>query len=192
MVRIDKIVTKAGDNGTTRLATGEEVSKASARIEAIGAVDEVNSALGVAMAQMKATNPLWFVLQRVQNDLFDLGADLATPERDAPLPFTPLRITEAQVTRVESDVEALNEDLKPLSSFILPGGHPPSAAAYLHLARALARRAERALVRLRESETVSEPVLHYMNRVSDLLFVAARFDNDKGEADILWVPGKNR
>ena len=192
MVRIDKIVTKAGDGGTTRLATGEEVAKSHPRMDAIGSVDEVNSALGVALANMKGSNPLSFVLQRVQNDLFDLGADLATPEREKPLAFTPLRMTEGQVERIEKDIDGLNEDLKPLTSFILPGGAPPSAAAYLHLARALARRAERALVRLKESEHVSEAALKYINRVSDLLFVAARFENDKGEADVLWVPGQNR
>jgi cob(I)alamin adenosyltransferase len=192
MVRIDKIVTKAGDGGKTRLATGEEVAKSSVRIEAIGCVDETNSALGVAIANTRESSPLHFILTRVQNDLFDLGADLATPEREAPLAFTPLRVSETQVERLENEIDALNEDIAPLTSFVLPGGAPPSAGAYLHLARALSRRAERAIVRLKESEQVSDAALKYANRLSDLLFVAARYANDKGKSDVLWVPGANR
>jgi len=192
MVRLDKIVTKAGDGGRTRLATGEEVSKASARVEAYGAVDEVNSLIGVVRLCTQGDSRLDPILARIQNDLFDLGADLATPERGDPLPFTPLRITEAQTDRLEAELGALNEDLAPLTSFILPGGTP--AATYLHLARTVARRAERQIAALMESEgeTVSPDALKYLNRLSDLLFVAARDANHQGAADILWVPGANR
>lgn len=190
MVRLDKIVTKAGDGGKTRLATGQEVAKSSLRIEAVGAVDEANSALGVARLHTGGDSKLDAILGRAQNDLFDLGADLATPETETPLKFTPLRVSEAQVVRLETEIEELNAALTPLTSFVLPGGAP--AAAHLHLARALARRAERALVRLSESEHVSAAALKYSNRLSDLLFVAARFANDQGRADVLWVPGENR
>jgi cob(I)alamin adenosyltransferase len=190
MVRLDRIVTKAGDGGLTRLATGEEVPKHGARVEAYGGVDEANSAIGVA--RLHATGALDAMLARIQNDLFDLGADLATPERDKPLPFEALRITEAQVDRLEAEVDAINERLEPLTSFILPGGTP--LAAQLHLARAIARRAERAVARLmaEPGETVSPAALKYLNRLSDFLFVAARSANDEGRADVLWTPGANR
>lgn len=190
MVRLDKIVTKAGDRGTTRLATGEEVAKHSLRVEAYGAVDETNSAIGVA--RLHTSGDLDALLARVQNDLFDLGSDLATPERDKPLPFEALRITDAQVDQLEAEVEAINEKLEPLTSFILPAGTP--AAAHLHLARTIARRAERAIGRLmaEPNERVSPAALKYMNRCSDLLFVAARHANDDGKADVLWTPGANR
>lgn len=189
MVRLDKIVTKAGDGGKTRLATGEPVSKASARVEAYGAVDELNSAVGVARLYTTKHVVLDPMLDRIQNDLFDLGADLATP--DSPdLKFTPLRIQESQTLRLEREIDAMNEDIEPLTSFILPGGSP--AAAYLHLARAMARRAERAIVALADVEPVSAEAIKFANRVSDFLFVAARFANDQGKADILWKPGANR
>lgn len=189
MVRIDKIVTKAGDGGKTRLATGEPVSKASARVEAYGAVDELNSAIGVARLHTAGDAVLDRVLERLQNDLFDLGADLATPH--APdLKFEPLRIQESQTLRLEAEIDALNEKLEPLTSFILPGGSP--AAAYLHLARAIARRAERAIVALADAEKTSPEAVKFANRVSDLLFVAARHANDHGKADLLWKPGANR
>jgi cob(I)alamin adenosyltransferase len=190
MVRLDKIVTKAGDGGKTRLATGEEVAKSGARIEAVGAVDEANCALGAARLHTKEDAKLDAILGRAQNDLFDLGADLATPETETPLRFTPLRVSEAQVERLETEIDELNAALQPLTSFILPGGS--AAAAHLHLARAQARRAERAIVRLSESENVSEAALKYANRLSDLLFVGARWANDQGRADVLWVPGENR
>ena len=192
MVRLDKIVTKAGDKGATRLATGEEVPKSSLRVEAYGAVDELNSALGVARLHTQTDAHLDAILARLQNDLFDLGADLATPERDKPLAFEALRITEAQVDRLEVEVDVINERLEPLTSFILPGGSP--AAAYLHLARAIARRAERAVARLMQEteEKVSPAALKYLNRASDLLFVAARGANDDGKSDVKWVPGANR
>ena len=190
MVRLDKIVTKAGDGGRTRLATGEPVSKASARVEAYGAVDEANSAIGVARLHTTSDPVLDPILDRVQNDLFDLGADLATPHADN-LKFEPLRIQASQTDRLEHEVEQLNEKLPPLTSFILPGGTP--AAAHLHLARAIARRAERAIVALREvDDTVSAEAVKYANRLSDLLFVAARYANDEGRADLMWKPGANR
>jgi cob(I)alamin adenosyltransferase len=189
VVRLDKIVTKAGYGGKTRLATGEPVSKASARVEAYGAVDELNSAIGVARLHTTADAVLDPILDRLQNDLFDLGADLATPHSPA-LKFEPLRIQESQTLRLEAEVDALNEKLEPLTSFILPGGSP--AAAHIHLARAIARRAERAIVALAAVEDISPETVKYANRLSDLLFVAARFANDHGKADLLWKPGANR
>jgi len=192
MVQIDKIYTRTGDAGSTRLATGEEALKASPRIEAIGAVDEANSAIGVARLETKADALLDGMLARIQNDLFDLGADLATPERNAPLPFTPLRMLDTQVERLEREIDLLNAEIPPLTSFVLPGGRP--AAAHLHVARACCRRAERQVVALAaaEGEQVSGPVLRYLNRLSDLLFVSARYCNDKGAADVLWAPGGSR
>ena len=189
MVRLDKIVTKAGDGGRTRLATGEPVSKASARVEAYGAVDETNSAIGVARLYTTSDPVLDPILDRAQNDLFDLGADLATP--DAPdLKFAPLRIQESQTLRLEAELDQLNDELSPLTSFVLPGGTP--AAAHLHLARAIARRAERAIVALADTEAVSPEAVKFANRLSDLLFIAARWANDRGRADLLWKPGANR
>lgn len=189
MVRLDKIVTKAGDGGKTRLATGEPVSKASARVAAYGAVDEANSAIGVARLYTTADPVLDPILDRAQNDLFDLGADLATPHADN-LKFEPLRVQESQVLRLEAEIDQLNETLTPLTSFILPGGSP--AAAHLHLARAIARRAERAIVALADIEPISAEAIKFANRLSDLLFVAARYANDQGKADLLWKPGANR
>jgi cob(I)alamin adenosyltransferase len=189
MVRLDKIVTKAGDGGKTRLATGEPVSKAHVRVDAYGAVDEANSAIGVARLYTTADPLLDPILDRAQNDLFDLGADLATPHADD-LKFQPLRVQESQVLRLETEIDQLNAELAPLTSFILPGGSP--AAAHLHLARAIARRAERAIVALSEAEPVSAEAIKFANRLSDLLFVAARYANDMGKADLLWKPGANR
>jgi len=189
MVRIDKIVTKAGDGGKTRLATGAPVSKGSARVQAYGAVDEANSALGVARLYTTGDPILDPILDRAQNDLFDLGADLATPHADD-LKFEPLRIQESQTQRLEAEIDQLNEKLSPLTSFILPGGTP--AAAHLHVARAVMRRAERAIVTLAEIESISPEAVKYANRLSDLLFVAARWANDHGRADLLWKPGANR
>ena len=189
MVRLDKIVTKAGDGGKTRLATGEPVSKASARVEAYGTVDEANSAIGVARLYTTADPVLDPILDRAQNDLFDLGADLATPHSDD-LKFEPLRIQESQTLRLDAEIDQLNEQLSPLTSFILPGGSP--AAAHLHLARAIARRAERAIVAASAVEIVSPEAIKFANRLSDLLFVAARYANDRGKADLLWKPGANR
>lgn len=188
MVKLDKIVTKAGDKGQTRLATGEPVSKASARVEAYGAVDELNSVVGVARLHVQADARLDPILARVQNDLFDLGADLATPQTDK---FEPLRVSEAQVDRLEAELDALHAVQAPLASFVLPGGG--AAAAHLHVARAVARRAERAIARLAQEDAALNPAcLKYANRLSDLLFVMARAANEDGKRDVLWVPGANR
>jgi len=190
MVRLTKIYTKTGDDGTTALASGERRNKNDLRIEAYGTVDEINSAIGVA--RLHTSGAVDTMLAAIQNDLFDLGADLATPAPPAgqTLPYEPLRITEAQVSRLERDIDALNAELRPLNSFVLPGGAPPSA--YLHVARTIARRAERILVSLMACESISAPALKYLNRLSDFLFVAARYLNDKGARDVLWVPGANR
>lgn len=190
MVVLNRIYTRTGDGGETRLATGEPVRKSDLRVEAYGAVDETNATLG--LARQHGTGALDVLLERIQNDLFDLGADLATPERDRPLGFTPLRIVQSQVDRLEGEIDALNAELSPLTSFVLPAGSPASAA--LHLARTVCRRAERVLVALADTpgETVSAEAVRYLNRLSDLLFVAARWANDKGKADVLWTPGANR
>jgi cob(I)alamin adenosyltransferase len=189
MVQLDKIVTKAGDGGKTRLATGEQVAKNDARVEAYGAVDEANSAIGVARLHTSGDGLLDGILARLQNDLFDLGADLATPERED-LKFQPLRIQERQTLRLETEIDDLNAQLSPLTSFILPGGAP--AAAHLHVARATMRRAERFIVALSQVQPVSPEALRYANRASDLLFVAARYANAKGDRDVLWTPGATR
>lgn len=191
MVRLDKIYTRAGDGGRTRLATGEEVAKWSPRVEAYGAVDETNSALGVARLHAVAEPALDAVLARIQNELFDLGADLATPERDKPLPFEALRIVASQVSALETDIDRLNADLAPLTSFILPAGC--ALTAHLHVARAISRRAERAIALLMDdaNERVSADALRYANRLSDFLFVAARWAN-RHDGDVLWVPGGSR
>ncbi|MGE3301776.1 MAG: cob(I)yrinic acid a,c-diamide adenosyltransferase [Hyphomonadaceae bacterium] len=194
MVRLDKIYTRAGDGGTTRLATGEPVPKWSLRVEAYGAVDETNSALGLARLHTADDIVLDPMLARVQNDLFDLGADLATPAPadGSPLKFEALRVTEGQVARLEREIDLLNGDLAALASFVLPGGSPSAAA--LHVARATCRRAERLIARLADEEPgrVSPPALAYANRLSDLLFVAARWANGKGAQDVLWIPGGAR
>jgi len=192
MVRLNKIYTKTGDDGTTALVSGPRRLKYDLRVEAYGTIDETNSAIGVARLHMQGMPVLDRMLTLIQNDLFDLGADLATPD-DGKLPaHEPLRIVESQVSRIENDIDELNADLQPLRSFVLPGGH--SAAAHLHLARTIARRAERLMVELArtDGEVVSDAALKYVNRVSDFLFVAARHANDRGHADVLWVPGKNR
>lgn len=193
MVVLNKIYTRAGDGGTTRLATGEEVSKDDARVAAYGDVDECNATLGLARLHTGADPALDTVLERIQNDLFDLGADLATAERPGrDLGWEPLRITEGQVTRLEHDLDALNEPLGPLTSFILPAGSP--AAAHLHLARTVCRRAERRAVTLggREGEQVNPAAIKYLNRLSDFLFVAARHANARSGGDVLWKPGAGR
>ena len=192
LVVLNKIYTRTGDDGTTGLATGERVEKWNLRVESYGAVDETNSAIGVARLHTGGDPDLDAALSRIQNDLFDLGADLATPEREKPLGWTPLRIVEAQVTRLESEIDAMNAPIPALTSFILPGGS--AAAAYLHVARTISRRAERLVAQLAAtpSEIVSAPALAYANRLSDFLFVAARRCNDNGASDVLWVPGANR
>jgi cob(I)alamin adenosyltransferase len=193
MVLLNKIYTRTGDGGATRLATGESVPKSHARVEAYGAVDETNACLGLVRLHTKDAAELDALFARIQNELFDLGADLATLEREGQaLGYEPLRILEAQVTRLESDIDALNGQLEPLASFVLPAG--TAAASYLHLARTVCRRAERAVVRLREdpSEAVSDAALKYLNRLSDLLFVAARVANLEAGGDVLWRPGATR
>ncbi len=192
MVVLNKIYTRTGDDGTTGLATGERVEKWNLRVESYGAIDETNSALGVARLHASADAALDAMLGRIQNDLFDLGADLATPERDKPLGWTPLRIVDAQVTRLETEIDQMNAAIPPLESFILPGGS--ALAAHLHVARATCRRAERLIAQLAATpdEKVSAPALAYANRLSDFLFVAARRANENGAADVLWVPGANR
>jgi cob(I)alamin adenosyltransferase len=189
MVQLDKIVTKAGDGGKTRLATGEQVAKNDARVEAYGAVDEANCAVGIARLHTAGDSAIDAILARLQNDLFDLGADLATPQSDH-LKFEPLRIQERQTARLEAEIDDLNAHLSPLTSFVLPGGTP--AAAHLHLARATMRRAERAIVALSLTQAISPEAIKYANRASDLLFVAARWANDKGAGDVLWKPGGTR
>jgi cob(I)alamin adenosyltransferase len=192
MVKLNKIYTRTGDNGTTGLVAGPRRKKHGLRVESYGEVDEANSVIGLARQHLADFPALDRMLMRVQNDLFDLGADLATPETGRKLDYEPLRIAQAQVDRLEKEIDALNADLEPLRSFVLPGGTP--AAAALHLARTVARRAERRIVALQDSEgeTVSAAAVAYINRLSDFLFVAARWVNDKGRADILWVPGQNR
>ena len=188
VVLINRIYTKTGDDGTTALATGERRPKSDLRFETIGTIDELNAHVGLARLE-KSTLPdgLDLMLGRVQNDLFDLGADLATPEKPG---RERLRIVAAQVERLEEEIDALNADLAPLTSFVLPGGTP--AAAALHLCRTVARRAERLAVALASREAVNEEATRYINRLSDFFFVAARLANDRGAGDVLWVPGGNR
>jgi cob(I)alamin adenosyltransferase len=193
MVKLNKIYTRTGDDGTTGLGTGERRLKSDLRVEAYGTVDETNAAVGLARLHTAAGHPdIDVMLARIQNDLFDLGADLATPDDGKPLGYEPLRIIASQVARVEADIDLVNAKLQPLRSFVLPGGSPASAT--LHLARTVARRAERLMVALAQDpgEHVNREAIKYMNRVSDFLFVAARAVNDNGNADVLWVPGKNR
>ncbi|WP_457299593.1 cob(I)yrinic acid a,c-diamide adenosyltransferase [Phyllobacterium sp. P5_D12] len=193
MVKLNKIYTRTGDDGTTGLGSGERRLKHDLRVEAYGTVDEANSCLGLARLHTEKDFPeLDAMLMRIQNDLFDLGADLATPDTGETLAYEPLRIIDSQVLRLEAEIDRLNANLTPLRSFVLPGGSPASAA--LHLARTVARRAERHMVELAQKpdETVTPAALKYINRVSDFLFVAARVVNDNGARDVLWVPGHNR
>ncbi|WP_027054050.1 cob(I)yrinic acid a,c-diamide adenosyltransferase [Mesorhizobium erdmanii] len=193
MVKLNKIYTRTGDDGTTGLGTGERRLKSDLRVDAYGTVDEANACIGMARVHTAASHPaIDAMLSRIQNDLFDLGADLAVPDDGKPLGYEPLRIVAVQTDRVEKDIDLLNKDLQPLKSFVLNGG--TAAAAALHLARTVARRAERLMVALAQNpvEHVNQDGLKYINRVSDFLFVAARAVNDNGNADVLWVPGKNR
>lgn len=193
MVVLNRIYTKTGDAGTTALGSGERVPKTSVRIAAYGTVDEANAHIGVARVAMTADYAeVDAMLGRIQNDMFDLGADLCVPDRGEKLPYEPLRMSEVQVKRLEDEIDQLNSSLQPLRSFILPGGSP--AAAALHVARTVSRRAERLMVELvaLPNEPVSAPALKYINRLSDFLFVAGRFVNDRGKADVLWTPGQNR
>jgi cob(I)alamin adenosyltransferase len=192
MVTLNRIYTRTGDQGDTRLATGEPLPKFDPRVEAYGGVDETNACIGLCRLHSVADPELDACLARIQNDLFDLGADLATPERDKALGWEPLRVTAAQVERLEREIDGFNADLEPLNSFVLPAGSP--LASHLHLARTVCRRAERDAVRLAriEGETVNPEAVKYLNRLSDLLFVAARRANDQGRADVLWTPGATR
>ena len=191
MVVLTKIYTKTGDDGTTALGSGERVPKTAARIEAYGTVDETNAAIGMARLMLGPDRQdVAAMLARIQNDLFDLGADLCVPDRGEPLPYTPLRIKDAQAERLEREIDAMNGEMAPLTSFVLPGGS--NAGAALHLARTICRRAERHIVRLKlEGEPVSDAACRYINRLSDHLFVASRYVNGKGKDDLLWQPGQN-
>jgi len=189
MVKLNKIYTRTGDDGTTGLVDGSRTAKHSLRIAAIGEVDELNSALGLAAAVI-AQDSLCAALFRIQNDLFDLGADLATPGEDFAPSDMVLRIVPSQVTWLEEQIDELNERLEPLTSFILPGGSV--AAGQTHLARAIARRAERVVTALAAAEPVNPAASAYVNRLSDYLFVLARVLNDDGQTDVKWVPGASR
>jgi cob(I)alamin adenosyltransferase len=192
MVVLNKIYTRTGDDGTTALGSGRRVSKFDLRVEAYGTLDETNAAIGlVRLYTREKHQALDAMLARVQNDLFDLGADLCFPDQTKDARGR-LQVTDVQVARLESEIDELNRHLDPLSSFVLPGGSP--ASSFLHLARTTSRRAERLMVALgaRDNEPVGGPALRYINRLSDFLFVAARFANDKGKSDVTWVPGKNR
>ncbi len=194
MVKLNKIYTRTGDEGTTGLGTGARVPKHALRIAAYGTVDETNSVIGVARLHLSGDDGRTVdeMLFRIQNDLFDLGADLCVPDTGEDLGYEPLRVTADQVKRLEDEIDQLNAVLAPLKSFVLPGGTP--AAAHLHVARTVSRRAERLMVELAsgEGEPVSAAALQYINRLSDFLFVAGRYVNDRGAGDVLWVPGKNR
>jgi len=190
MVTLNRIYTRTGDKGQTRLATGESVSKSDLRVEACGAVDETNACIGMARAHTTGAE-IDAMLARIQNELFDLGADLATPATADEDPSQVLRVVDSQVSRLEDEIDALNAQLPALKSFVLPAG--TSAAATLHLARTVCRRAERDTVRLLEAgQPVSGPALRYLNRLSDFLFVAARFANDKGAGEVFWASGSTR
>ena len=187
MVVLNRIYTKTGDKGETALGDGTRVKKHAARIASYGTVDETNAVIGIA--RLHASGDVDQMLGRIQNDLFDLGADLCIPETGRRAEGA-LRITDSQVSRLEREIDAMNAELASLTSFVLPGGTP--AAAYLHLARTVARRAERLMVELAQTETISPAALKYINRLSDHLFVASRYVNEKGAKDVLWKPGANR
>ena len=191
MVTLNKIYTRTGDAGTTRLATGATVSKTDLRVEAYGAVDETNACVGMARAGLAGDAELDAMLARIQNELFDLGADLSTPPKPDEAAGSVLRVSDGQVARLEAEIDTLNDQLPALKSFVLPAG--TDAAAALHLARTVCRRAEREAVRLVEAgEPVSGPAMRYLNRLSDHLFVAARWANDQGKAEVFWVSGGTR
>jgi len=193
MVVLNKIYTRTGDAGTTALGNGERVAKHALRIAAYGTVDETNASLGMVRVHLAHGDPdLDAMLLRIQNDLFDLGADLCVPDRGEKLDHEALRISNEQVARLEQEIDQMNAELKPLRSFVLPGGTP--AAAALHVARTISRRAERMMVELAAlpDEPVSVAALKFINRLSDFFFVASRYANDRGNIDVLWVPGQNR
>ena len=186
MVVLNKIYTRTGDDGTAALGSGERRLKSDARFEAIGTVDELNASIGLARFDIPADIDL--VLARIQNDLFDLGADLAVP--DGGKAGDRLRIAPSQIAAIEAEIDRLNAELQPLTSFVLPGGTRQAAA--FHFCRTVARRAERVLVALDKAEPLNREALRYVNRLSDFFFVAARYANNRGAGDVLWVPGKNR
>jgi cob(I)alamin adenosyltransferase len=190
MVVLNRIYTRTGDDGTTALGTGERRPKYDLRVAAYGTVDEVNAAIGIVRLHLAELTELDAMLGLIQNDLFDLGADLAVPEREGKAER--LRVVATQVERLERDIDRMNAKLQPLNSFVLPGGTP--AAAYLHLARTICRRAERVMVELaaKPEEPVGDAAIQYMNRLSDFLFIASRTANHHGAGDVLWVPGQNR
>lgn len=190
MIVLNKIYTRTGDKGDTALVDGTRVPKYCARVESYGTVDELNSVVG--LARLQAEGDLDAALARIQNDLFDLGSDLGRPDmaRDAEAGYPVLRMTQAQVERLEAEMDAMTAQLEPLRSFVLPGGSP--ASAFLHQCRTVARRAERRSVELAASEEVNTHAVKYLNRLSDWFFCAARMANDGGTADVLWVPGANR
>ena len=192
MVALNRIYTRSGDDGSTALGSGERRAKYDLRVAAYGTVDEVNAAIGIARLHAATDPELDAMLARIQNDLFDVGADLCLPDKGRGPGGARLDVTEAQVEWLERQIDRLNTELKPLRSFVLPGGS--AAAADLHLARTVCRRAERLIAELKDKpgESVTPAVLKYVNRLSDFLFVAARFSNHKGAADVLWVPGQNR
>lgn len=193
MVVLNRIYTRTGDAGETALGNGERLSKANIRIAAYGTVDETNATIGLVRLHTAGLEKLDAMLARIQNELFDLGADLCVPERGEKIAFEPLRILPKQYERLETEIDELNAELAPLRSFVLPGGH--AAAAYLHLSRTICRRAERLIVELKSNteEHVSEGAIAYINRLSDFFFVASRWVNFKAaDGDILWVPGKTR
>ena len=187
MVKLTKIYTRGGDKGQTSLGDGERVSKADLRVDAYGDVDETNAIIGLVRLHVKGETDK--MLSRIQNDLFDLGADLCTQEKENQK-YPPLRIIQQQVDRLEQEIDQLNSELSPLNSFILPGGS--AASSYLHLARTVCQRAERRIIALADSEHVNTAAIAYINRLSDFLFVLGRFLNNKGAEDVLWVPGANR
>ncbi|MBK3737266.1 cob(I)yrinic acid a,c-diamide adenosyltransferase [Azospirillum brasilense] len=189
MVKLTRIYTRGGDRGETSLGDGRRVPKHDPRVTAYGTVDEANAVIGLVRLHTADQPETDAMLARIQNDLFDLGADLCTPEAENPA-YSPLRILESQVDRLEAEIDAMNADLAPLTSFILPGGSP--AAAHLHLARTVVRRAERLMTELAEVEPVNPAAVKYANRLSDHLFVLGRKLNANGAADVLWVPGANR
>ena len=190
MVVLNKIYTRTGDSGDTALGNGDRVAKHSARVNAYGTVDETNATVG--LARLHASDEMDAALSRIQNDLFDLGADLCRPESeaDATAEYPPLRVNQPQVDRLESEIDAMNSKQETLRSFILPGGNP--LAAHLHLCRTVSRRAERLAVELSDTETVNPAAVKYLNRLSDWFFVASRAANSNGADDVLWVPGANR
>jgi cob(I)alamin adenosyltransferase len=192
MVVLNRIYTRTGDDGSTALGSGERRPKYDLRVAAYGTVDEVNAVIGIARLHAAADAALDSMLARIQNDLFDVGADLCLPDKGKGPGGARLDVTELQVEWLEQQIDRLNGELSPLRSFVLPGGS--AAAAYLHLARTVCRRAERLMVELKDrpGESVTAAAIKYVNRLSDFFFVAARFTNDKGAADVLWVPGQNR